>query len=111
MAFVEQARPVMLEERTPGESVLTPLVFLPYVLWTLEDTRATPQLVSTAEHEGDGVAPDWIIWVPRAFLDRESRERVGRLVASGHYQQRLATGDAALLVRTERSAPLAQYLN
>jgi hypothetical protein len=108
MAFVEQSRPVMLEERTQGESVLTPLVFLPYVLWTLEDTRSAPSLVATAEHDGPEVEPDWILWVPRAFLDQASRERVGRLIASGRYERRFAVGEAALLARVDRPAPLAR---
>ena len=108
MAFVEDVRPTMLQERRPGESVLTPLVFLPYVLWTLEDTRSAPQLVATAEHDGTGIDPDWILWVPRAFLDQASRERVGRLVASGRYEQRYAAGDSALLARIDRPAPLAR---
>jgi hypothetical protein len=107
MAFVEDARPTIVQERRPGESVLTPLVFLPYVLWTLEDTRATPALVPAAEHALAGATPDWILWVPRAFLDRESRERIGQLVASGAYTPRVVRGDAALLVRTERAEPLA----
>jgi hypothetical protein len=107
MAFVEDMQPTMLKERHAGESVLTPLVFLPYVLWTLDDTRAHPQLVSAAEHAETANSPDWILWVPRAFIDRESRERVGRLVASGAYAPRVVRGDAALLVRANRSEPLA----
>ena len=107
MAFVEDARPTILRERHSGESVLTPVVFLPYVLWTLPDARATPDLVATAEHADPDAAPDWILWVPRAFLDRESRERIGRLVASGAYVPRMIRDDAALLVRQDRSVPLA----
>jgi hypothetical protein len=76
-------------------------------LWTLDDTRAHPQLVSAAEHAETANSPDWILWVPRAFIDRESRERVGRLVASGAYAPRVVRGDAALLVRANRSEPLA----
>ena len=107
MAFVEDVQPTMVKERQAGESVLTPLVFLPYVLWTLDDARAHPQLVSAAEHGDRADAPDWILWVPRAFIDRDSRERVGRLVASGAYAPRVVRGDAALLVRTHRGEPLA----
>jgi len=107
MEFVEDVRPTMLTERHAGESVLTPLVFLPYVMWTLADTRAQPQLVSAAEHAGSADAPDWILWVPRAFIDRDSRERIGRLVASGAYAPRVVRGESALLVRTHRGEPLA----
>jgi hypothetical protein len=107
MAFVEDVRPTILQERHAGESVLTPLVFLPYVLWTLEDTRTTPALVPAAEHADATASPDWILWVPRAFLDRDSRERIGRLVASGAYTPRVVRGEAALLVRTDRQQPLA----
>jgi hypothetical protein len=118
MAFVEEAHPTMVQERLPGESVLTPLVFLPYVLWTFADTRRTPALVPTAEHASTDAKPDWILWVPRAFLDRDSRERIGRLVAGGGYTPRVVRDDAALLVRTDRTQPLArradppsEYLN
>jgi len=107
MAFVEDAQPTILRERHSGESVLTPVVFLPYVLWALPDARATPTLVAAAEHTDADAAPDWILWVPRAFLDRESRERIGRLVASGAYVPRMTRDDAALLVRANRDAPLA----
>jgi hypothetical protein len=107
MAFVEDVRPTIAQERRPGESVMTPLVFLPYVLWTLPDTRATPALVPTAEHASADDAPDWILWVPRAFLDAESRERVGRLAGSGAYTARATRGDAALLVRRDRPQSLA----
>jgi hypothetical protein len=107
MAFVEDVQPTIRQERHAGESVLTPLVFLPYVLWTLEDTRAAPGLVPAAEHADATAAPDWILWVPRAFLDRESRERIGRLVTSGAYTPRIVRGEAALLVRTDRRQSLA----
>lgn len=106
MAFVQEAQPTLVAERQAGESVLTPFVFLPYVVWTFADARERPELVSAAEHTTAAHDPDWILWVPRAFLDRESRERTARLVASGAYTPRLTRGDAALLVRT-RSAPLA----
>jgi hypothetical protein len=108
MAFVEDVHPTMVQERLPGESVLTPLVFLPYVLWTLADTRSTPALAPTAEHASADAKPDWILWVPSAFLDRDSRERIGRLVAGGGYTPRVVRGDAALLVRTDRGQPLAR---
>ena len=107
MTFVEDVRPTMLRERRTGESVLTPFVFLPYVLWALPDARATPSLVAAAEHVDVASAPDWILWVPRAFLDAASRERIGRLVASGAYTALVVRDDAALLVRQDRSAPLA----
>ena len=87
--------------------ILPPLVFLPYVLWTLEDARTTPSLVPTAEHADATASPDWILWVPRAFLDRESRERIGRLVSSGAYTPRVVRGEAALLVRADRRQSLA----
>jgi hypothetical protein len=76
-------------------------------MWTLDDARVHPQLVSAAEQAGAADAPDWILWVPRAFIDRDSRERIGRLVASGAYAPRVVRGDAALLVRARRTEPLA----
>jgi len=107
MAFVERARPVLRRERAPGESLLTPLVFLPYALWTLDDARAAPSLIATAEHAENTGDPDWILWVPHAFLDRATRDRVGRLAGSGRYTALVSAGDAALLARIDRQPPLA----
>jgi hypothetical protein len=107
MAFVQDAQPTMVHERHAGQSVLTPLAFLPYLLWTLEDARQVPTLVTAAEHADPTVSPDWILWVPRVMLDRESRERIRRLVTSGAYTPRVVRGDAALLVRRDRGEPLA----
>lgn len=107
MAFVADVRPMMAEERDAGETILTPFVFLPYVLWTIDDTRRAPALVTAAELAPPEAAPDWILWVPRALLDRESRERIGRLVASGTYEPRVVRGESALLERRPAHPPLA----
>jgi len=52
-----------------------------------------------------GAAPELLGQLRHA--DRESRERIGRVVTSGAYTPRMVRGEAALLVRTNRRQSLA----
>jgi hypothetical protein len=111
MAFVSKTPATFASERAPGETVLTPLAFLPWLMWQLGPS-ADFTTVLTAEQvtQGDAVGtPDWILWVPEIFANREARDRIGTLVKSGGYQVRASDGKAALLAlpphrRAERLA-------
>ena len=108
MSFVKLTPPTFTRERSAGETVLTPLAFLPYLLWQLDDARTHPALVITAEQVAADAAlppPDWIVYVPQAFLKQETRDYVQRLLAQGGYEPRLVRGEAALLARTGRRQP------
>lgn len=111
MAFVQRAGPVLAAERAPGESVLTALAFLPWLVWTLEDARAHPELVRTGTGgAGDDAAaprPDWIVYAPQVFLNPAIRARFDALLASGEYEPRFVDGPDALLVRSDRDGALA----
>jgi len=99
MAFVTTTPATLDVERGPGETVLTPLAFLPYYMWQLGPS-ADFQTVLTAEQvaqAGDPPTPDWIVWVPDIFANREARDRIATLVHSGQYEVRATDGKAALL--------------
>jgi len=99
MAFVAKTPATLESERAAGETVLTPLAFLPYVMWQLGPT-ADFDTVLTAEQvaqSGDVGTPDWILWVPEIFANREARDRIAKLVHGGQYEVRATDGKAALL--------------
>lgn len=107
LAFVRKAGPVLAAERATGETVLTSLAFLPWLVWTLDDVRAQPQLVRTRLGDaGDADAPAWVLYAPAAFPDAEMRARLERMLASGEYDVRVADGEAALFVRRDRARAL-----
>lgn len=116
MAFVASTPATFASERAPGETVLTPLAFLPYMMWQLGPT-ADFETVLTAEQVAQGRqigTPDWILWVPDIFANREARDQIAKLVHSGQYQvrARAADGKAALLAlppqrRAARNTPPA----
>src|SRR5262249_59274102 len=96
-----------------GETILTPLAFYPWFLWTIDDARAHPSLVRLAETRdadtGDA-PPDWVLYVPGAFIRDEARTRVATLLNSGLYTPVVAGADdvGALYVRRDRATPLAR---
>jgi hypothetical protein len=107
MSFVATTDGLLASARTSGQTILTPLAFFPYLLWTIDDVRHHPALVRMAEvHATQGAAgppPDWVIYVPSFFLRAESREPVERLLASGMYAPVLASPDGigALYLRRD----------
>jgi hypothetical protein len=113
MRFVGTTDGLLAAGRAPGETILTPLAFLPYLLWTIDDARTHPSLIRTAEMEeetGPQEPPDWVLYVPLAFLRQGTRERVDALLGSGLYVPLVMGDDAvgALYVRRDRRQPLAR---
>ena len=112
MTFVATTDGVFATARSSGETILTPLAFFPYLLWTIDDMRLHPALVRMAEvqdHEGAQTPPDWVLYVPQAFLRQEARAPVEALLNSGLYMPVLASADstAALYVRRDHAERLA----
>ena len=115
MQFVGLTEQVLARERTPGQTILAPVAYLPYLLWTQDELRAFPALVRTADtwgQDGGTALPDWVYWVPQAFLRSETRRAVEALLAQGGYRPAVTDGrgTAALFVRTpgyDRVAALA----
>jgi hypothetical protein len=107
MTFVETTDGLLASARTPGETILTPIAFFPYLLWTIDDARKQPSLVKVAEYLDDGAQapPDWVLYVPGVYIRQEARARVEALLGSGYYQPILA-GDGnvgALYLRRDRN--------
>jgi hypothetical protein len=110
MGFVATTDRLIAEQRAPGETILTPLAFLPYLMWTIDEARAQPALIRMAEMPAQETAPpDWVLYVPAFFLRDETRGQVERLLSTGLYAPLLADGGGigALYVRRDRAQPLA----
>jgi hypothetical protein len=104
MAFVSTTQPTLLHERRQGETILTPLAFLPYLLWQLDDARQRPSMLLTAEEWARSAhpqKPDWVLYVPSSYLSPETRQLVDRLLATGDYATRIVEGHSALLERVK----------
>jgi len=100
MSFVSASSPTLTYERGHGETVLTPLAFLPYLLWQLDDARQEPSILLTAEQwvtANDAPTPDWVLYIPESYLTRETRHYVEQLVQRGDYEPRIVDGASALL--------------
>jgi hypothetical protein len=109
MSFVESTDGLLASARASGETVLTPIAFFPYLLWTLDDARKQPSLVRVAEYPSDDAAqapPDWVLYVPGVYIRKEARARVEALLGSGLYQPILGGADnvGALYLRRDRNA-------
>lgn len=103
MAFVASTSPTLTHQRREGETILTPIAFLPYLLWQLDDARAHPSVLVLAEQwarSSTRAKPDWILYVPESYLSRETRHFVEQLLATGDYATRIVEGNSALLERT-----------
>jgi hypothetical protein len=103
MAFVASTSPTLTHQRREGETILTPLAFLPYLLWQLDDAREHPNVLVLAEDWARTpirTKPDWILYVPESYLSRETRHYVDQLLATGDYATRIVEGSSALLERT-----------
>ncbi len=107
MRFVESTDGVLASARAAGDTVLAPIAFFPYLLWTLDDARKQPSLVRVAEDPGGApdVPPDWVLYVPGVFIRQETRARVQALLESGLYQPIVAGTDnvGALYLRRDRN--------
>jgi hypothetical protein len=103
MAFVSSTSPTLAHERHSGETILTPLAFVPYLLWQLDDAREQPSLLLTAEQWAKSpdrdVRPQWVLYVPESFLSTDTRALVEQLLATGEYRTRIVSGTSALLER------------
>jgi hypothetical protein len=102
MAFAVDAVGTLGRERANGQTVLAPLALFPHVLWALDDTRLHPERVVVAEQaaEAAGTArPDWVLYVPQAFVKPTTKEYVDALVAEGGYRLVAGTPQAALFTR------------
>jgi len=109
MAFVSTTSPTLVHQRHRGETILTPLAFLPYLLWQLDDARERPSMLLTAEQWARSphpAKPDWVLYVPGSYLSPETRQLVDRLLAGGDYATRIVDGNSALL---ERVRPFESY--
>src|SRR5262249_33280766 len=49
MHFVETTDGVLASARANGDTILAPIAFFPYLLWTVDDARKQPSLVKVAE--------------------------------------------------------------
>jgi hypothetical protein len=111
MAFVSSTSPTLTQERHSGETILTPLAFLPYLLWQLDDARREPSVLLTAEEwarSPQRQKPQWILYVPESYLSIDTRRHVDQLLATGDYATRIVDGHSALLERTGHSETWAQ---
>jgi hypothetical protein len=108
MSFVETTDGLLAQARTHDDTILAPIAFFPYLLWTIDDARKQPSLVRVAEYPSDEAAqmpPDWVLYVPGVYIRQEARARVEALLGSGLYQPILA-GDGnvgALYLRRDRN--------
>ena len=107
MAFVSSSREALRNESAPGEHVLTPMTFLPYLAWELPaDGHGKLIAAEQAALDGSTARPEWILDVPDIYLSQAARDLVARLVRQGQYEVRLTDGTAALLRRAaSRSQP------
>lgn len=110
MGFVGTTDALLASARAPGETILTPLAFFPYLLWTIDDARLHPDLIRMAELQdkaGGETPPDWVLYVPQFFLRQEVRAHVDALLASGLYAPLLAGPDGVGAVYVRRDHRLA----
>lgn len=101
MAFVERSADVLRSERRDGETILTPLAFMPYLVWEL-GLDAAPRAVVTAEEaarDPDRPPADWVVHVPEITASLAAREHLAALGRNRPWAVRLAEGSHALLAR------------
>jgi hypothetical protein len=106
MEFAVDAAGTLGRERLPGQTVLAPPALFPHVLWAFEELRAHPDRVVVTEQAADAASPalpDWVLYVPRAFVKPTTKEYVDALLASGSY--RLVTGTPEAALFRERATP------
>jgi hypothetical protein len=101
MGFVTTTPDVLRRERLPGETIITPLAFMPYLMWQLgvDDPR---RVFVTPEQEVVQHAvprPDWILFVPTIVASRAAHDYMIDLVSEGGYELRASAGGSALFAR------------
>jgi hypothetical protein len=109
MCLVGDVDGVLATAHATGDSVLAPASLTPYLLWRSDEARRAPSRVRVAELEPatDGkTPPEWVLYVPRAFVRESTRAAVEALLASGLYQPLIAGEDGvgALYVRRDHRA-------
>ena len=115
MEFVSKTPRWLVSERRPTETILTPLAFLPYLMWELgPDSSFDVVLIAEEQASAPSLGrPDWILWVPEIFANRAARDRVAKLIQQGGYDVVEADKTAALLAlpKSERTAPFSAGLD
>jgi hypothetical protein len=106
MRFVESTDGLFASARATEDTILTPVAFFPYFLWTVDDARKQPSLVRVAEYPSDDAAqapPDWVLYVPGVYIRHDARARVEALLGSGLYVPVVAGADnvGALYLRRD----------
>ena len=90
MEFLGGTTDTLRRERRPGETVVAPLAFVPYLMLELGVRDA-----GTVYPSGTPTTrpPDWIVYLPEPGAD----DALARLTAEGGYQIRASDGRDALL--------------
>jgi hypothetical protein len=96
MEFVSSTAPVLRRERRSGETIATPIAFVPYLMLEV-DVPANDLIVISDHPVPDAPSPrkaDWILYMadPRTPTDA-----LARLVGQAGYEVRLSDGSSALL--------------
>ena len=106
MAFVTSAVQVLKHEKQPHETILSPVAFMPYVMWELHIPEWAGPIIPAEEIslQKPGTHPDWIVYVPKISANPQSIRHVKHLIDQGAYELRLSSQTAALLHRTSHTA-------
>ena len=96
MAFLGGASGTLRQERRPGETVVAPLAFVPYLMLALDVRDAGVVVPSGAP---DAERPDWLVWLPAPGDDT-----LAGLTADGGWEVRASDGRDALLARPRAGA-------
>jgi len=105
MAFVTSAVEVLKQEKQPHETILSPVAFMPYVMWELQIPEWAGPIIPAEEIslQKPGTQPDWIVYVPKISANPQSVQHVKQLIDQGAYKLRLRSQTAALLHRTSHT--------
>jgi hypothetical protein len=90
MEFLGGTTETLRHERRPGETVVAPLAFVPYLMLAL-DVRDAGMVVPVGAPLTR--PPDWIVYLPEPGAD----EALARLTTEGGYEVRASDGRDALL--------------
>ena len=105
MAFVTSAVQVLKQEKQPHETILSPVAFMPYVMWELHIPEWAGPIIPAEEIrlQKPGTQPDWIVYVPKISANPQSIQHVKHLIDQGAYEIRLSSQTAALFHRTSQT--------
>ncbi len=106
MAFATSAVEVLKREKRPQETILSPLAFMPYVMWELDIAEWSGPVIPAEELslQKPGTHPDWIVYVPRISANPQSTQHIENLIEQGAYERRLGSQTAALFHRTSATS-------